>query len=436
MKKTLVVILCLFLLLSIVACGRNSEDGSSGSSDEHPEVIRIGVYFPFTGGSATMGHASWNGAKMAFDNHNAAGGIKSMGGAQIEFVLADTTSVVDVGVTEVERLIVRENVDILFGAYNSAVGAATAPIADRYGIPLLLVSSNVDTIMENDYTYVFRANYPNSTSAETQIEYLQAISQVRGTPLNSVFIVFENSDFGAGMASNMDTFARAAGLNVLGYEGFTTNAPDLSSIVLKVKEANPDIVLAVMYINDSVLFTTQMYELDCTVPLFGVGGGFTIHDFIEKTGRLSQGVMATAGFSYDLIAQKPPISRQLYDQFARDYAPEPGVQVDDHAAAGYTNAAVLIRVLEDAGSLDPDAIVEAFRNLNITDPNDPVLAFQAWEGVVFGQLRNMRNQNTLAKNVVVQVIDGEYRMVGPVSVFEGGNTPAIWPLPPWAERIN
>ena len=455
MRKVLVSVLCLALVFSMTACGSSPANnttaapattaaaaaGADSSSSEaptsetavpaqtdHPDVVKVGVLFPMTGGSAVMGAQTLAGARMAFDNHNASGGIQSMGGAKIELILADTTGQPEVGVTEAERLIVREGVDVLFGPYNSAVGASTAPVADRYGVPYLLVSANVDSIMENDYSYAFRANFPMSAAAMSMVEYFVDISKLRGTPGKDVFIVYENSDFGKGTADGLLDFSKEAGLEVKGMEGFTSNAADLSGIVLKIKEANPEIVFCTMYLNDAVLFTNQMHELDCNVPIFGAGGGFTIYDYIEKTGALSEGVMTVCGWNDDLLEHKPKETRELYEQFQSDYAPEPGALIDDHAAAGYTNAAILIRALEDAGTVDKEAIRNAFATMDIQDPNDPVIAFQTYEGVKFEDVRNMHNQNPYALQNVAQVIDGTYRLVGPVNFFDG-NTPAIWPIP-------
>ena len=86
------------------------------------EEVRIGVVSPMTGPTAKFGQAQKNALTMAVDDLNAAGGIKSLGGAKIRLVFGDTRGEADTGVTETERLITREKVHALIGAFQSGVG--------------------------------------------------------------------------------------------------------------------------------------------------------------------------------------------------------------------------------------------------------------------------------------------------------------------------
>ena len=98
------------------------------------KVVRIGNIIPLSGPSATVGKQGKQAREMAVEEINAGGGIKSLGGAKLELIYADSESKPDKGVAEAERLINTEKVHVLTGCWNSAVTYPTTAISERYGI--------------------------------------------------------------------------------------------------------------------------------------------------------------------------------------------------------------------------------------------------------------------------------------------------------------
>ena len=85
------------------------------------ETVKIGILLPLSGPAASIGVNSLNGHKLAVDEINEAGGIKSLGGAKIELIVADSGGDPKVGMTQAERLITKDKVVALMGAYQSSV---------------------------------------------------------------------------------------------------------------------------------------------------------------------------------------------------------------------------------------------------------------------------------------------------------------------------
>src|SRR5678816_2552284 len=91
----------------------------TGAAAQTPDEVRIGIVSPLTGPAAKFGQAQKNAMTMAVEDVNNAGGIKSLGGAKIKLFFGDTRGEADTGVTETERLITRDKVHALIGAFQS-----------------------------------------------------------------------------------------------------------------------------------------------------------------------------------------------------------------------------------------------------------------------------------------------------------------------------
>ena len=120
------------------------------------KVVKVGNILPLSGPSASVGQQAKYAREVAIDEINSAGGIKSLGGAKIEMVYADSKGDPTVGVAEAERLINTEKVNVLMGAWNSSVTYPSTAVAERYGIPFIVPVSVRDTITERGFKYVFR----------------------------------------------------------------------------------------------------------------------------------------------------------------------------------------------------------------------------------------------------------------------------------------
>src|SRR3989441_12523262 len=153
------------IVLGLVGLATMSNPAPAGAADE----VRIGVVSPMTGPTAKFGQAQKNALSMAADDVNAAGGIKSLGGAKIRLVFGDTRGEADTGVTETERLITREKVHALIGAFQSGVGFPSSAMADPHQVPWLTFRA-FDQITERGFKYVFRAHANDTIKARTLIE--------------------------------------------------------------------------------------------------------------------------------------------------------------------------------------------------------------------------------------------------------------------------
>ncbi len=163
-----------------ISCGSSgSSSSSSSSSGTSGGTIKIGTLYPVTGDLAKLGQECVNAVKLAVDEINAAGGIKSMGGAKIELVEADSQGKPDVGISEVQRLVSQNHVSAIIGTYQSSVAIPATQTADRLKTPILISMAVADEITEHGYKYVFRLCPKADWYAKSQLDFVQAMAAAR-----------------------------------------------------------------------------------------------------------------------------------------------------------------------------------------------------------------------------------------------------------------
>ena len=160
MKRFVLLLLCLGLISMLPA---------TSFADT---TVKVGNILPLSGPSASVGLQGKQAREMAVEEINAAGGIKSLGGAKIEMLYADSKSDPNVGVTEAERFINTEKVNVITGAWNSGVTYPSTTVAERYGIPYIVPVSVRDTITERGFKNVFRIAAKDSWWTRDQFQFL------------------------------------------------------------------------------------------------------------------------------------------------------------------------------------------------------------------------------------------------------------------------
>ena len=309
-RRPLVLLLVLLLAISLMGCGQESvsetsapgsasaatEQATASSPGEVPPY-KIGVILPMTGGSARMGELQLEGVKLFADYYNENGGIAALGGAQIELITADSAGTAETGVSEAERLITEEGVDALVGPYNSAVGSAIVPIAEKNGVPFCLTNCTADGVLESDTTlkYSFRPNHSNSSCVQVIVDFIGFANEKTedAEDMKSFALVYENTDWGVGCLNTYAAALQAEGYNMTICESFESGSADFSTIVNKIKNSDVDFIIPAMYVSDAVLFLQQINEYKVDSALIWAGGGVLVDDFISSVGEDTANLMVT-----------------------------------------------------------------------------------------------------------------------------------------------
>ena len=262
-----------------------SVGGRFASAEEPP--IRIGVLYDLSGPFAAAGSiASSIGAQIAIDLANERGGVG--GKYKIQPINADSQSKADAAINEVERLINQEKVDIVLGVYSSAHAVPlAAKLEEQKKILWITTAVATSVFKDRNLTYVFRAQIHSDQYGQAAAGFLADNAQSKlGAQVKDikVAIIHEDGPYGVGVGEAGERFAKERGFQVVTREGYSASAPDLSSLVTKLKRAQADVILHTGYNPDITLFLRQARESGLHFKmLIGNGAGYSQLDKLRAT---------------------------------------------------------------------------------------------------------------------------------------------------------
>ena len=380
---------------------------------EPADPVLIGSIHPLTGGLAGAGNRMDNGARMAVEEINAAGGIASLGGAPLELVSADSTGAAEVGQSEAERLI-GDGVSAIIGAYQSAVATNVAAIAERDGVPLVIDVAVADSILDQGYTNVFRIQ-PNATAMGAS--GAQFLSELAGDEIATVSYLHDDTGFGVSVADAFEAAAVDYGIEVVAripYPPFEVT--DLTTEMSQAAAASPDVIVVTGYYNDGLLAARAATDLEVDVKaVIGIAqGAYHTPQFTADFGADAELFFNS---NYHFNASDPKV-QDVLERFEAAY----GEPMDTEAMLSYQAIQVIADALERAGSADPADVRAALADTNIADH------YMAYPGpIAFDET----GENINAQPVLMQVVGGAVQQVYPIELRE---TDPVFPGTAWSSN--
>ncbi len=399
------------------------------------ETVRIGVIYDLSGPFAAGGSvASSIGAQIAIDLCNERGGIG--GKYKVSPVNADSQSKAEAAINEVERLINQEKVDIIDGVYSSAHAVPLAAKIEEQKKILWITTAVATAVFKGkNLRYVFRAQIHSDQYGQAFAGFIteHAKAQLGVEPKAvKVALIHEDGPYGVGVAAADEFYSKQAGLNVVLHEGYSAAAPDLSSLVTKLKRAAPDIISHAGYNPDITLFLRQARESGLRFKmLIGAGAGYSQLDKLR----------ATFGKDIDNFCNIDPVPAQLLDP--KKLAPGMGdlikimvdrykektkaADVPPHCSMGFNQTWVLLNNVlpvakEKYGGFDPEAVRKAALDVDIPAGG----TIQGYGVKFFPPGTELSGQNERSTPVVMQNAGEHISVVYPTNIQTQA---AVLPLP-------
>ena len=318
------------------------------------KAVNIGVILPLSGANAQFGINSKQGIELLVDEINATGGLKGLGGAKINLVVADSTSTPTTAATVAQRMIAENECCAILGAFASSLTLAISEVTERRGVPLMTMSYS-DQLTGRGFKSVFQVTSKGSVIGKAQFDYA---TQLAGGPgkVNKVAILYEDTAFGTSTANGLRAAAKAANVEVVMDEAYPLGITDITPLINKLRASKAQIIFPVSYLNDSLLIVRALRQQKINIPIVGGSAGYVIPDFSQALGEYANGVLSICSANYDLATSLTEKYRKRYKSFMVHEALEHAVALD-----------VLVQALNIAKSTKSEDITQTLRSTTFTD---------------------------------------------------------------------
>ena len=362
------------------------------------DALKLGAAVSLTGPFSREGQLLRDGYDLWKDTVNAQGGIKVGGKTyKVEIVYYDDESKAQTSARLTEKLITEDKVAFLFGPYSSGIATATAAISERYKMLSLAPMATANSLYARGYKYIFT---PSPLANAGLFPLLDMAATFSPKPTRIAIVgpddLFPNVT-GEGAAKK----AAELGLEVVYTGKYPKTATELSAVATQLKAANPDVVLATGYAQDTIQLLKSMQELRVQPKMIGLAMSIGVEDFRTSLGAGAEGIMGV-DYWVPTLSYKDPVfgdSAGFAKAFEAKYKKPPTY----HAASGAAAGVVLQLALQKAGT---------------TNGDDVRAAMLALDGTTFyGPFRFDENGvNTKATLNASQIVGGAPKVIYPTAV--------------------
>jgi len=379
MKKTVSILLLVTLVLTLFAGCSNSASNAN--------VIKVGLNYELSGGSATYGQGSVEGIKLAVEQINNDGGIN---GKKIELVEYDNKSEPAEATSLSTRLMTKDKVVAVIGPATTGAFKATIPEAIKHKVPVVSGSATADDVTydasgvkEYAFRICFSDSYQGTAMANFALNNLSA--------KKAVIIMDSSSDYAKGLAENFTKTFEAAGGSIVAQEAYVVGDKDFNSIVTSIKGKDFDVIFLPGYYEEAGLIIKQTREQGIDVPVLGADG-FDSPVLLELAGAdaLNKVYFSNHYSSLD----ESPVVQEFIENFKAKYNKEP----DAFNALGYDAAMFLADAIRRAEDLKGETLKKSLE------------ATSNFEGVT-GTFSIDENHNAVKKLVIIELVDGKQSSV-------------------------
>lgn len=359
--KLLTLVLCIVVVLGAFS--------GSAIGAQNERTVVIGFTASQTGKLNVESTRQINGLNLWMDQINSGGGLTLSSGEVLKFeaVFYDDESNTDRVQELYTRLVTEDEADFLISPYSSGLADASAIIAEQYGKVMITAGAASDSTYQKGFTLVYQSYTPASRYLTGAVDLLNSLDP----DAKKIAIVHENDKFSTDVSNALKDYAESMGYEIVLFEGYDSGTTDFAPFINKIQDAAPDAIMGGGHFQDGSTFARQLSEkgLDAKFvallvappePSFAELGeaalGIIGPSQWEPLTQLDESAAESAGVPY-----YGPSSQEFVDAYQAAYDEEPSY----HAAGGYLAGLLLQKAIEDADSLETEAVAEALDNLDI-----------------------------------------------------------------------
>lgn len=380
-KKLAFLMITLFMFSIVAGCGSKTAQTPTATT------IPVGLNLELSGGAATYGADARDGALLAIEQINAAGGLL---GKQLEAIVKDNKSAADEAMS-VSSALVGAGVVAQIGPATSGDVAGSTPIVTEKKIPLISPSATNEKVTIDDKTgavreYIFRVCFIDPFQGTLMAQFAKSTLNAK----NAVIIKDSSTDYAKGLADYFKKTFVAQGGTILSEEGFVKDDRDFKAILTKVKGLNPDFIYVPGYYQEVAPLIKQARDLGITATIGG-GDGWVSDDLVKVAGAAN---LNNTFFTTDFTAEDKDAK---VVKFVADFQAKYNKVPNSFNALGYDSVQMLAQAIKDAGAADPVKIKDALAKI------------KDFVGVT-GKITIDANHNPIKAGIIIEYVNGKQVM--------------------------
>jgi ABC-type branched-chain amino acid transport systems, periplasmic component len=369
MKKIFVFFILTLCAVSMVLSCKKKEGDS----------VSIGAIFPLSGTVAFYGNESRDGALLAIEQVNAAGGLL---GKKLALLSEDDEGDAAKAVNALTKLTTRDKVSFIIGSSTSGPTQAMSTLAQSSKVILISPSAtNINVTKAGDY--IFRACFIDPFQGVVGADFAYGTLGSR----RAAILYDAGADYNSGLADSFRKQFKAVGGQVVADEAYQSGDVDFNAQITRIKAANPDVVYLPNYYNDVSLQAKQLRDQRVTCALVGGDGWDSL---TENAGDEILNGFWSSGFASDTTDPKGVA-------FVKAYQGRFNRSASQFAALGYDTMMLVIDGIKAAGSFDPAAVKDAMAKLS--------------GAYVTGNIRYDSDRNPIKGAAILEIVKKDGKLV-------------------------
>ena len=312
------------------------------------EEVVIGGIGPLTGSNASYGISVQQGGQLAVDEINAAGGINGM---QIRYLFEDDESDAEKAISAYNKLM-DEGMQVLMGTVTSDPCIAVTDESSRDGILQITPSGSAEACTQ--YDNCFRICFTDPLQGRSMANYMYEEG------LRKVAIIYDvASDYSSGIYEAFVDEFEALGGEIVAAESFTSGDVDFKTQLTKIKATDAEALFLPIYYTEVAYIVNQAVNVGLDLPYYGCDGWDGVINQLEGDTTNIEGAIYLTPF----VANSED---EIVKNFVANYREAFGAEPDQFAADAYDAIYTIKAAIEQAGSMDNDAIIAAMTEITVS----------------------------------------------------------------------
>ncbi len=363
-----------------------------GSAAYAADPVKIGFSMANTGPLGASSASQSQAYELWRDQVNARGGLQIGGDGKrpIEFMTYDDQSQGAKAAQIYERLVTADKVDLLLAPYATAMHLGIVPVLERLKRPVISNTVGTTAIRDAKSRYMFLTQPLPDAWGRSVADMIKSLGSKR------VAIATVQLPFATEVKKAVVPALESAGIPIVFNQEYSSDIKDMTTLVAGMKAQNPDFVLGLAYLNDSVTLVNHERELGLVAPYQFIMLGPSQRSFVDRLGKNADGILSLGLWSRHA---KTPGTKEFFEAYVKRWKMDPD---DKDSTVAYASCQILEQAVAKAG-LDPEKLRQ-------------VLASEQFDTIIGPVKYNAQNINDHVPPGFTQIQSGVNEMVWPSSL--------------------